>query len=111
MTCWRTSRRALSKRSFGRQDTTASIHAAGGSTCSAMLAGLPMPIRLPGLQSQVHPHIRIYVTPNEVVLTPLRQRDDNPVARAGVLAARSDQAADAELLFDVWHATSRARCG
>jgi hypothetical protein len=68
MTWWRRTRRALSKRSFGLRHPTASIHTAGGSPCHAMLAGLPMPIRLPSVQSEIHLHIRIYVTPNEVVL-------------------------------------------
>jgi hypothetical protein len=44
-----------------------SKHAAGGSSSHATLAGLPMPIRLRGVQGHVHLHIGIYVTPNEVV--------------------------------------------
>src|SRR5207244_11684539 len=82
MTWWTRRPLALSEDRPGSGGTAASLHAAGGSPRFAMLAGLPMPIRLPGLQSQVHLHIGIYITPNEVVLR-VRPKSDIPQRRRG----------------------------
>jgi hypothetical protein len=70
VTCWSRRQPALSEHRSGSGGTAAPLHAAGGSPRAAMLAGLPMPIRLPGVQSQVHLHIGIYVTPNELGQSP-----------------------------------------
>lgn len=64
-----------------------------------MLAGLPMPIRLPGVQSQVQLHIGIYVTPNEVVLGVLLQA----ISRATTVAEAVSRASNANANANTAH--------